>query len=154
LYEHVDGDGKNYWVTISDRLRGEKSPYELRMDFARKFKQEVLQEDLLILSPFDSMMYFHLYAKAPTSWANWWHGWVEDFPEIKRKLESKKVKRILVERYAGINSEPFTFHPYEFDRYMDQTLKSDFEIIDSQEITKIWLGKEWSNVTLTMYQLR
>jgi hypothetical protein len=154
LYDYVDDSGETYMVTIEDRINGQLSPYELRVNFVRKYTQPIIQEDLLVLSPFDSMLYFHLNAKSPVSWANWWHAWVEDFSEVKQKIENKNIKRIIVERYPGINTEPFSFHPYEFDRYIDEKLIKNFELVDSEVVTKIWLGQEWSNVTLSMYKVR
>ena len=154
LYDYVNDSGKNYWVTVADRANGQLSPYELRMRYVSKYAKSEIQNDILVLSGFDSMMYFYLNAKAPVSWANWYHAWIEDFEEVKKKIASKTIKKILVERYPGMNSEPFTFHPNEFDRYIDGKLKADFKLIDSEVVTKIWLEKGWSDVTLSMYELK
>ena len=154
LYDYVNDSGQNFWVTVADRANGQLSPYELRMRYVSKYAKSEIQNDILVLSGFDSMMYFYLNAKAPVSWANWYHAWIEDFEEVKKKIASKTIKKILVERYPGMNSEPFTFHPNEFDRYIDGKLKADFKLIDSEVVTKIWLEKGWSDVTLSMYELK
>ena len=151
LYDY-EKNGDTYFVTVSDRLNGVLSPYEKRMEYAKKLKKSYVRSDLLILSPFDSMLYFHANAQSPVSWANWWHAWTKDFDEARGVLQGRNLQFVLVERSPGINTEPFAFHPLEFDREVNFILQEEFHLIDSVIITKIWHEGKWENVYFDLYK--
>lgn len=154
LYNYVDDQGRSYYVTIAEQIGGTTSPYKKRAEIARMLKTQNLQDDMLILSTWDSLLYFEAGAKSPVQWANWWHAYTDDeFSQAQKLLETKAIKYVLVDSYYGVNQEPFLVHAEGRDQAIISLLEKNYVLEKEWDVGKMYTLDGWQNAKLLLYKV-
>jgi len=155
LYNYTNSSGESIFIKVSDQVKGFKSPWQLRFDYANSIKKSDLSTDLLILSEYDSILYGYANAKSPVSWANWRHAYYEwEFEEAIEMLESGKIKRVLVDIYPGTNMYPFSIHGKGLDEKVLDVIARNYELTQTIDGGYVYSGIQnygWYQSRLEMY---
>ena len=141
LYNYIDSDNKNVFISVQDQLNGFKSPWQRRIDYAKELSKGHIRKDLLILSDYDSLLYKYANAISPVSWANWRHAYFDwEFEEAINRLSSGEIRYVLIDIYPGTNMEPFSIHGTGLDEKVLEVVNRNFQLIESKAAGPIYSG--------------
>ena len=157
-----------HYVTIGEQTRGAKSPWEIRAEFANKFKEKAVSHDLLVLSEYDALMYMYAKSSTPVTWADWRHSGVIVFPNKNgfkfdhdialAKLKSGEVKRVILDQYVGNMLPPFSVHTacYGCDQKLYAYIQKNFVMVKSDSGGSVYdyyvsTGPVWKESTLSYW---
>jgi hypothetical protein len=157
LYNYINDLNDPFFVTVADQISGFKSPWEKRIDYAASLASKLKNQNLLILSDYDSIMYKYANQKSPVSWANWRHAFFDwEFDAAISDMESGLISYVLVDIYPGTNMEPFGIHGTGLDQKVLGTITKHFELIETSEVGMVYPGldNDWYPSRLELYRLK
>jgi hypothetical protein len=158
LFNDINDKGDPIFVTVGDQVRGYKSTPSARIDFIKKIAKVEIQEDLLILSQWDSLLYLHANAKAPVSWPNWYiANSDDDFAETYRKLLDGSIRKVVIDEIPGALGRPYKLHAPGLDERLLSIIKTRFTLVQKVALPKTYssyVPDNWAESSISLYELR
>jgi len=148
LYNDIDAKGN----------AGRVSTPGARINFVKSIATAETQEDMLILSQWDSILYLHANAKAPISWPNWYIAYFDyEFEEVYKRLLDGSIKKVVVDEIPGALGQPFKLHAPGLDEKIFEIIESRFTLVRKVELPMAYTGYvtgNWAKTYISVYELR
>jgi len=158
LYNDIDAKGNSIFVTVADQIAGRVSTPGARINFVKSIATAETQEDMLILSQWDSILYLHANAKAPISWPNWYIAYFDyEFEEVYKRLLDGSIKKVVVDEIPGALGQPFKLHAPGLDEKIFEIIESRFTLVRKVELPMAYTGYvtgNWAKTYISVYELR
>lgn len=158
LYNDIDAKGNSIFVTVADQIAGRVSTPGARINFVKSIATAETQEDMLILSQWDSILYLHANAKAPISWPNWYIAYFDyEFEEVYKRLLDGSIKKVVVDEIPGALGQPFKLHAPGLDEKIFEIIESRFTLVRKVELPMAYSGYvtgNWAKTYISVYELR